>query len=77
MYAAVSRLVPRLRSLGPYVLMELLLPGGTLLALLLWISQGLARGGLVSVQLPVAAPSAVECVVMPATSVSTVAGARA
>ena len=26
-------------NLGPYVLVELLLPGGTLLALLLWLSQ--------------------------------------
>ena len=26
-------------NLGPYVLVELLLPGGTLLALLLWFSQ--------------------------------------
>lgn len=29
----------RARDLGPYLLVELLLPGGTLLALLLWLSQ--------------------------------------
>jgi hypothetical protein len=27
------------RSLGPYLLVEMLLPGGTLIALLLWLSQ--------------------------------------
>jgi len=29
----------RLRAFAPYLLVELLLPGGTLLALLLWLSQ--------------------------------------
>ena len=33
-----------LRRTGPYVLVELLLPGGTLLALLLWLSNGVGRG---------------------------------
>ena len=33
-----------LRNAGPYVLMELLLPGGTLLALLMWLSSGAPRG---------------------------------
>ena len=28
-----------LQKFGPYVLVELLLPGGTMLALLLWLSQ--------------------------------------
>jgi hypothetical protein len=28
-----------LNKLGPYVLVELLLPGGTVLAVLLWLSQ--------------------------------------
>ena len=32
-----SSILKRLRSLGPYVLVELLLPGGTLLALLLYL----------------------------------------
>ena len=31
----------KLKSLGPYLLIELLLPGGTLIALLLWVSQQL------------------------------------
>ena len=34
-----------LRACGPYLVMELLLPGGTLLAFLLWLSQ---RSGLVA-----------------------------
>jgi hypothetical protein len=28
-----------LRNVGPYLLVELLVPGGTLIALLLWLSQ--------------------------------------
>ena len=39
-----------LRRLGPYVLIELLLPGGTLLALLLWFSSGASRGQFSDVQ---------------------------
>ena len=35
-----------LRELGPYVLVDLLLPGGTLLALVLWLSSGTGRGQL-------------------------------
>lgn len=38
----VTRILKRLAGLkayGPYLLMEMLLPGGTLLALLLWLSQ--------------------------------------
>jgi hypothetical protein len=37
-----------LRAVWPYVALEVLLPGGTLLALLLWLSQrlsGASRGG--------------------------------
>jgi hypothetical protein len=43
------------RGAGPYLLLEVLLPGGTLLALLLWwFSGGSARGQLTSVRrLPV------------------------
>ena len=74
MFAAVSRFAPNVRSFGPYVLMELLLPGGTLLALLLWISQGITRGGLLGVPHPVASPTAVECVVAPAATAFTVCG---
>jgi hypothetical protein len=39
-----------LRRAGPYLLLELLLPGGTLLALLLWLSSGVPRGQLADVQ---------------------------
>ena len=46
--------VKLLRDSGPYLLVELLLPGGTLLALLLWLSSGVSRGQLAEVQpLPV------------------------
>ena len=37
----LRRLSRSARRVGPYVLIELLLPGGTLLALLLWLSQHL------------------------------------
>ena len=37
-----SDIVKRLRSLGPYLFLELLLPGGTLLSLLLFLYR---RGG--------------------------------
>ena len=39
-----------LRKFGPYVLVELLLPGGTLLALLLWLSQRFVRSGFGNVR---------------------------
>ncbi len=32
-------LTQRARAVGPYLLVEFLLPGGTLLALLLWLTQ--------------------------------------
>jgi hypothetical protein len=35
--ACVRQLVQNARSLTPYLLIELLLPGGTLIALLLWL----------------------------------------
>ena len=35
----VRKFLRRLRGFAPYVLVEVLLPGGTLLALLLWLSQ--------------------------------------
>jgi len=77
MFATVSRLAPSVRSFGPYVLMELLLPGGTILALLLWISQGITRGGLLGVQHPVASPTSVERTVTPGSASSALSGARA
>ena len=36
--------VPAVRAMGPYVFVELLLPGGTLLALLLWLYQRRKQG---------------------------------
>ena len=65
MTTAVYRFMLRVRSLGPYVLIELLLPGGTLLALLLWLSQGMARTGLIAIDQPVMSPSAIERVIAP------------
>jgi hypothetical protein len=41
----VGKSLSRLRAYGPYVLLEMLLPGGTLLALLLWLSQRLGYMG--------------------------------
>jgi hypothetical protein len=35
--AWLKRIAPLLRNLGPYAAIELLLPGGSLLALLLWL----------------------------------------
>ena len=35
-----------LRAVGPYLLIELLLPGGTLFAFLLWLSQRFKRSAL-------------------------------
>lgn len=46
----VGKSLSRLRACGPYLLMEMLLPGGTLLALLLWLSQRLGSMGPGSVQ---------------------------
>ncbi len=40
----------RLKPYAPYLLMEVLLPGGTVLALLLWLSQRWEGLGVVSVQ---------------------------
>ena len=34
---SVERVPPVLRTLGPYAVIELVLPGGSLLALLLWL----------------------------------------
>jgi hypothetical protein len=33
----VAAIVPKLRDLAPYALMELVLPGGSVMALLLWL----------------------------------------
>jgi hypothetical protein len=45
-----QRAITALRELGPYVLLEILLPGGTLVALLLWLSQRYMGGRLGSVR---------------------------
>ena len=53
----------RLRCVGPYVLIELLLPGGTLLALLLWLFRG-AMGQLAELQPMLEIGTSVERVVL-------------
>ena len=35
---AVKKVVQGLKALGPYMAIELLLPGGTLIALLMWLA---------------------------------------
>ena len=44
-------LIAKLRSLGPYVLIELLLPGGTLVALALWFANS-KRARVVAAEAP-------------------------
>ena len=39
-----SRAFRRLRRTWPYVLVEVLVPGGTVVAVLLWLSSGQAKG---------------------------------
>ena len=46
---SVRKSLAGLRAYGPYFLVEMLLPGGTLLALLLWLSQRLGYMGSGSV----------------------------
>jgi hypothetical protein len=52
-----------LRRVGPYVLVELLLPGGTLLALLLWLSNGVGRGHFANLYQAEISPSVMQRVV--------------
>jgi hypothetical protein len=42
-YAAVA--IARLKALAPYALMELILPGGSVMALLLWVYRRRSTGG--------------------------------
>jgi hypothetical protein len=49
-----------LRRTGPYLLVELLLPGGTLLALLLWLSNGVGRGHFADVHQAKISPAGIE-----------------
>jgi hypothetical protein len=58
--ALLQNLSRNWRRLGPYVLIELLLPGGTLLALLLWLFSGAGRGQFADTPEIVAAPAAIE-----------------
>ena len=46
--ARISDFLTRLRQAGPYLAIELLLPGGTMIALLLWLSQRLVSARLSS-----------------------------
>jgi hypothetical protein len=34
-----KEILPAVRALGPYLLVELILPGGTLVAALIWLAQ--------------------------------------
>jgi hypothetical protein len=43
MMDAVKRLLAGARSASPYLLVELLLPGGTLIALLMWLFRDKSR----------------------------------
>jgi hypothetical protein len=52
-----------LRRAGPYLLVELLLPGGTLVALVLWLSSALGRGQFADVQSLSSAPVCIERIV--------------
>ena len=62
----VSSLLSAARKAGPYVLVELLLPGGTLIALLLWFSSsGMGRGHFADTHPTRVSPSAIERVVVP------------
>ncbi len=56
-------LLETLRRAGPYVLVELLLPGGTLVALLLWLSNGVGRGHFADVHRAEISPAVIEHVV--------------
>jgi hypothetical protein len=52
-----------LKGAGPYLLLEMLLPGGTLLALLLWLSSGSSRGQPAEVHRRATDPAGIERVV--------------
>ena len=63
MKTMASRLLGKVRGLGPYVLVELLLPGGTLTALLLWLSSASGRGHFADVPQATASPAAIEQII--------------
>ena len=58
-----ANLLQAWRRLGPYVLVELFLPGGTLLALVLWLTGATGRGQLAEMHHAAPAPVAIERVV--------------
>ncbi len=62
---SVGSVAAALRKAGPYMLVELLLPGGTLIALLLWLSSGTGRGHFADSNEAAATPAAIERVVGP------------
>lgn len=51
---------PALRKLWPYVAVELFLPGGTLVALLMWIMQRSRQGAYTPVHRPAVPPYSIE-----------------
>jgi len=62
---AITRFVGWIRSLGPYAAIELILPGGSIIAVALWTyrhRRALRRGAAVSVAAPVIRPATLTCV---------------
>ena len=49
-----------LKGAGPYLMLEMLLPGGTLLAVLLWLATGSSRGQPADVHRRVTEPVTIE-----------------
>jgi hypothetical protein len=41
----MRRLVSKLQDLAPYAALELVMPGGSMMALLLWLYRRLKKGG--------------------------------
>lgn len=58
-----GNLLGALRRTGPYLLVELLVPGGTLLALLMWLSSGAGRGQFADEHQAAISPTVIERVV--------------
>jgi len=62
---AIARFVGWVRSLGPYAAIELILPGGSIIAVALWTyrhRRALRRSAAVSVAAPVIRPATLTCV---------------
>lgn len=49
--ARVKEMLPAVRALGPYLLVELILPGGTLIAATMWLVQHWRRAEAAPAQL--------------------------